>query len=85
MFFHEVAVVRALRVVILPAVTVLFNLFPQAPRHLPQSISSMRNSQGRRPLPWLVGALVGLCLFSVVDASLGDRLPEFKECVEVRN
>ena len=72
-------------VVVLPAVTAIPDLFPQAPRHLPESISRMRNSQGRRPLLWLVGALVGLSLFSVVDASLGDRLPEFKECVEVRN
>lgn len=46
-------------------------------------MSRMRNSQGR-PLLWLVGAIAGLSLLSVATASLGDRLPEFKECVEVR-
>ena len=32
---------------------------------------------------WFVGALVAVSLLGVTDASLGDRLPEFKECVDV--
>jgi hypothetical protein len=38
----------------------------------------------RKSARWRVSVLVaGICLATAVQASLGDRLPDFKDCVKV--
>jgi hypothetical protein len=38
-----------------------------------------------RRLHWLLLLLTTLLLIQACDASIGDRLPEFRECVKVAN